>query len=142
MRVVLAAVFVALVIGSLACGIVLGGPPGVIFKFADVLIILAEGLLFLGGLTLIGLVIGAGSDGKVRSAWKLPLLCLVAGALCFLIGVAILASNMEAPTPQHAAVNLRLKIFAVTLILFALFSGLCLIVSFFLAKHHNSKLPS
>jgi|KBSMisStandDraft_5_1062788.scaffolds.fasta_scaffold777264_1 hypothetical protein len=140
MRLVLAAIFVVLVIGSFACGIVLGGPPGTIYRFADVLIVLAEGLLFLGGLTLIALVAGFGSEGQKRSTWKLPILCLIAGGLSFLIGVAILASDMEAPTPQHAAINLRLKIFAGTLILFALFSGLCLIISYFLAKHHNSKL--
>jgi len=142
MRAIFAGIFVVLFIGSLACGIVLGGPPSTVFRFADLLLIVAEALMFFASLVLIGLVAGIGSEGQQRSTWRLPLLCLVTAVLSFLVGIAILASDLEAPTPQHAAINLRLKIFAGTLIIFALFSGVCLIAAYFLAKRHNSKLSS
>ena len=140
MRAVLAVVFAGLFIGSLACGIVLGGPPASIYEFGDLIIGLASGLLFMAVLVLIALVFGIGSTGKKRSVWRLPLLCLVAGFLSFVFGLVILASNMEDLTPQHAALNFRLKIYAGVMVLFALFCGLCLLLSYLLAKHHNSKL--
>ncbi|MGH9819579.1 MAG: hypothetical protein ACRD43_05370, partial [Pyrinomonadaceae bacterium] len=77
MRVVLAAVFVLFFIGALACGIVLGGQPVTVYEFSDVLIGVAGGLLFLASIVLIALVFGIGSEGKKRSLWRLPLLCIV-----------------------------------------------------------------
>src|ERR1700749_3538620 len=117
MRPVLAIAFAALFIGSLACGIVLGGPPSTVFRAADFLIVFAEGLLFLASMLLIGLLVGIGSEGKKSSTWRLPLLCLPATLLCFIFGLAIFSSKMEDLTPQHAALNVRLKIYAGSMIL-------------------------
>jgi len=141
MRFVLGVIFVMFFIGSLGCGILLGGPPSSVYDFRDLIIGLAGGLLFMAGIVLIALVFGIGSAGKKRSLWRLPLFCLAAGFLSFVFGIAILASNMEDMTPQHAALNFRLKIYAGGMILFALFSGLCLLLAYLLAKHHNGKLP-
>lgn len=141
MRVLLALVFVALFVGSLACGIVLGGPPSSVYEYGDLLIGVAGSLLFMSLLVLIALVFGIGSTGVKRSVWRLPLLCLVAAFLSLVFGLAILGSKMEDLTPQHAALNLRLKIFAGVLVLYALFLALSALVSYLMAKHHNSKLP-
>jgi hypothetical protein len=141
MRFVLAIIFVVFFVGSLGCGILLGGPPSSVYEFSDLIIGVAEGLLFLASLVLIALVFGIGSEGKKRSVWRLPLVCLAASLLGLLFGVAILTSKMENLTPQHAALNLRLMIYAGTMIVFALFSGLCMLLSYFLAKRHNGKLP-
>ncbi|MGH9819177.1 MAG: hypothetical protein ACRD43_03325, partial [Pyrinomonadaceae bacterium] len=73
--------------------------------------------------------------------WRLPLLCIVTMFLGFVFGVAILSSKMENLSPQHEAVNFRLVIYAGGMIVFGLFSALCLLLAFFLAKRHNAKLP-
>lgn len=141
MRGVLAILFAVFFVVSLGLGILLGGPPSTVYEFRDLLIGMAGGFLFLAAMLLIALVAGIGSAGKKRSVWRLPLFCLIAAFLGFAFGLAILTSDMEDLTPQHAALNLRLKIYAGMMILFALFSGLCMIVSYFLAKYHNGKLP-
>ena len=140
MRPVLAIIFAVFFIGSLACGLVLGGPPSSVFRISDFIIVVAEGLLFLASLVLIGLVAGVGSEGKKRSIWRLPLLCIAAAFLSFVFGLAILGSKMEDLTPQHAALNLRLKIYAGTMLLYGIFTALCCLVAYLPAKHHNSKL--
>src|SRR5258708_3968814 len=112
MRFVLAIVFVIFFVGSLGCGILLGSSPLTVYEFSDLIIGIAGGLLFLASIVLIALVFGVGSEGKKRSVWRLPLLCLVAAFLGFVFGLAILASKMEDLTPQHAALNLRLRLYA------------------------------
>ena len=141
MRYVLAAVFVVFFISSLACGILLSLPPTSVYEFRNFIMVLAGGLLFLAAVLLVMLVFGFGSKGKKRSLWRLPILCLLATLLGLVFGVAIFAAKMENPTPQHSALNLRLTIYAAMMIVFALFSGLCLLLSYILAKKHNSKLP-
>src|SRR5215470_6885797 len=140
MRPVLAIIFVVFFIGSLACGLVLGGPPSSVYRISDFIIVVAEGLLFLAGMVLIGLLAGIGSEGKKRSLWRLPVLCILATLFSFVFGLAIFASNMQDLTPQHAALNLRLKIYAGTMLLYGIFTALCCLAAYLLAKHHNSKL--
>jgi len=142
MRAVLAIVFVVFFVISLVCGLVLGGPPSSVYRVSDFIIVVAESMLFLAGLVLIALVAGFGSEGKERSLWRLPVLCLLATFLSFVFGLAIFTSDMRDLTPQHAAINLRLKIYAGTMLLYGIFTGLCCLIAYLLAKRHNSKLSS
>lgn len=134
-------VFVLFFVIALACGIALGGQPVTVYEISDVLMGVAGGLLFLASIILIALVFGIGSEGQKRSLWRLPLLCFVTMFLGFVFGVAILSSKMENLSMRHEAVNLRLTIYAGGMIVFGLFSALCLLLAYFLAKRHNAKLP-
>jgi hypothetical protein len=142
MRFALAGLFVLLIIISLGCGIILGGPPSTVFEFRDLIIGVAGGFLFLAGLVLIGLVFSLGAADKPRSTWRVSLLALLAAAFGFFFGIAILAADMEDLSSHHAALNLRLMIYAGGMIVFALFCCLCAIISYFMAKHHNGKVPA
>lgn len=142
MRYVFGIAFIVLFVGFAGCTILLGGPPSQVYALRDIYLGGALVCFALSAVTLGLLVLGAGAKGRKISSWGVPLLCLAALLASFALGALLLNANPLGSTPEHLALELRIRICAYLMIAFGLFSLGSLIVSVILAKKHNAKPAS
>lgn len=140
MRYVLGICFVLFLFGFVACTFLLGGPPSSIYGLKDVILGGALLLATLSAIVLGLLVLGVAAKGRKRSYWRVPLLCIIALLVNFVLAALILMHEPMNLTEEHVALTLRMRICAVVMIALGLFSLCSLIATLFLAKRHNSKL--
>jgi hypothetical protein len=140
MRWFLGILFILFFVGSAGCIILLGGPPSQVYALKDVILAGTFVCVALSAIVLGMLVLGVGAKGKRMSSWRVPLLCVAALLVSLIFGVLILTVNPSNLTEQHVAMTLRMRISALALIVFALFSLGSLIASIIWRKRHNSKL--
>ena len=140
MRYVFGILFVLFFAGFAACSFLLGGSPSQVFQLSDILFggALLCAILSLISLTALSFGVGA-KEGKI-SPWSVPLLGAFPLIASLGLGVLFFTAKSLGNTVEHLALDTKLKICAVAMIVFGLITLGVLPLSVIMGKKHNSKL--